>query len=141
MLPLHPRTRALARQAGIVLPDGVDGPLKVIEPVGYLDMVRLEQAAALILTDSGGVQKEAFFHQVPCVTLRAQTEWVELVDAGWNRLCPLEQGSQAIVAAALAQLGSRGEPVEPYGSGNAAGLIVQTLSGPAPNSPVLTGLR
>ncbi|MGH1359545.1 MAG: non-hydrolyzing UDP-N-acetylglucosamine 2-epimerase [Burkholderiaceae bacterium] len=127
VLPLHPRTRALALAAGIALPPDATAPLIITEPVGYLDMVRLEQAAALILTDSGGVQKEAFFHQVPCLTLRPETEWVELVDSGWNRLSPLSNGSEAVVSAALAQLGRTGQPVQPYGDGNAADLIVHSL--------------
>ncbi len=81
VLPLHPRTRAAALQAG----EDFAG-LLVIAPVGFLDMHRLLQGAALVLTDSGGVQKEAYFHRVPCITLRDETEWVETVEAGWNRL-------------------------------------------------------
>ena len=133
VLPLHPRTRGLATAAGIALPApdaqaGRASGLIITEPLGYLDMVRLEQAAALIMTDSGGVQKEAFFHAVPCLTLRTETEWVELVDSGWNRLSPLRDGSAACLAAALAQLGSKGQPVQPYGQGDAARRIVATLS-------------
>lgn len=82
ILPLHPRTRKRLQEFGLSLPASV----KVIEPVGYLDMIMLEKHAALIATDSGGVQKEAYFHKVPCITLRDETEWVELVDAGANRL-------------------------------------------------------
>ncbi|HLO77814.1 MAG TPA: UDP-N-acetylglucosamine 2-epimerase, partial [Magnetospirillum sp.] len=81
ILPLHPRTRAAAQRFGLSL----DG-LRIIDPVGYLDMARLLDACALVLTDSGGVQKEAYFHRKPCVTLRGETEWVETVEAGWNRL-------------------------------------------------------
>ena len=82
--PLHPRTRAVLQQAGRL--DGLTRRATLINPVGYLDMVQLEKYAALIATDSGGVQKEAYFHRVPCVTLRDETEWGETLAAGWNRL-------------------------------------------------------
>jgi UDP-GlcNAc3NAcA epimerase len=81
VLPLHPRTRAAMREAGETMTG-----LRVVAPVGFLDMHCLLQGAALVMTDSGGVQKEAYFHRVPCITLRDQTEWVETVEAGWNRL-------------------------------------------------------
>jgi UDP-GlcNAc3NAcA epimerase len=81
VLPLHPRTREAAARARL----GLDG-LTVTEPLGFLDMHRLLAGAACVFTDSGGVQKEAYFHRVPCVTLRGETEWVETVEAGWNRL-------------------------------------------------------
>ncbi|MCC7428365.1 MAG: UDP-N-acetylglucosamine 2-epimerase (non-hydrolyzing) [Alphaproteobacteria bacterium] len=81
VLPLHPRTEKMARAHGLSL-----DPLRVIAPVGYLDMARLLSACRMVFTDSGGVQKEAYFHRKPCVTLRGETEWVETVAAGWNRL-------------------------------------------------------
>ena len=81
VLPLHPRTRAAIEREGIQ-----PRATQMIEPVGYLDMVALERHAAVIATDSGGVQKEAYLHGVPCVTLRDETEWVELVELRWNRL-------------------------------------------------------
>lgn len=79
--PTHPRTRRLIDKTG-TRPKGVH----LIEPLGYLDMVWLVHHAAAIYTDSGGLQKEAYFHRVPCVTLRSETEWVETIEAGWNRL-------------------------------------------------------
>jgi len=120
--PLHPRTRALLDAHGIALQG-----LMLSGPVGYLDMVRLERNAVLIATDSGGVQKEAFFHGVPCVTLRDETEWEELVAAGWNRLAP-PHDAEAVHATLLAALGTRGAPVQPYGKGDAARRIVERLA-------------
>jgi UDP-GlcNAc3NAcA epimerase len=96
-----------------------------IDPVGYLDMVALETSAAVIATDSGGVQKEAYFHGVPCVTLRDETEWSELVEAGWNRLAV--PGSSDVLNVILASVGSRGRDIRPYGEGRAAELIVEKL--------------
>lgn len=83
VLPLHPRTRL--KIAGLNGPDLLDG-LTVLDPLPYLEMQRLQMDAQLILTDSGGMQKEAYFHGVPCITLRDETEWVETVEAGWNQL-------------------------------------------------------
>lgn len=81
VLPLHPRTQKAVTDSGLCL----DG-LVAIPPVGYLDMHRLLSGAIAVYTDSGGLQKEAYFHGVPCVTLREETEWVETVEYGWNRL-------------------------------------------------------
>ena len=81
VLPLHPRTRRVVEGADLSL----DG-LTVVPPCGYLDMHRLLQGATTVYTDSGGLQKEAYFHRTPCVTLRGETEWLETVENGWNRL-------------------------------------------------------
>jgi UDP-GlcNAc3NAcA epimerase len=83
VLPLHPRTAKAAANVGL---DPALPGVHLIEPVGYLDMSRLLHDAAIVLTDSGGVQKEAYFHRVPCVTLRDETEWLETIECGWNRL-------------------------------------------------------
>ena len=124
--PMHPRTRAALRAAGTF--DDLAAKITVIDPVGYLDMVQLEKFAALIATDSGGVQKEAFFYRVPCVTLRDETEWVELVDSGWNRLAP-PHDEPSVTRAILSALGSRGQEVQPYGDGSAARAIAGVLGG------------
>jgi UDP-N-acetylglucosamine 2-epimerase len=83
VFPIHPRTKKMIEYFG--LNNLLDGIL-VIEPVGYLDMIKLEKNAKAILTDSGGVQKEAFWLKVPCITLRDETEWLETVKCGWNRI-------------------------------------------------------
>jgi UDP-GlcNAc3NAcA epimerase len=122
--PLHPRTRAALAGVGLLGPLGAK--VEIVEPLGYLDMVAAERNAAVIATDSGGVQKEAFFHQVPCVTLRDETEWVELVEAGWNRLvAPVD--ATKIAGTILASIGHRGDPIRPYGDGHAARKIVDCL--------------
>lgn len=123
VLPMHPRTRAKLAGYGIALAANI----RVIDPVGYLDMVMLEKNAQVIATDSGGMQKEAFFYQVPCLTLRDETEWVELVELGWNRvLSPVD--ADEITATIRAQVGVRGRDARPYGDGNAAEIIVRALT-------------
>lgn len=109
VLPLHPRTRNVIASAGIDLND-----LSVIAPVGYLDMAKLLSGAAEVYTDSGGLQKEAYFHRVPCTTLRDETEWTETVTHGWNRLW---KGSER---------GPRSE-IDEYGNGRAAFAIMELV--------------
>jgi len=115
--PVHPRTRA-------ALGDGqAPGNVRMVEPFGYLDMLAAERSAAAILTDSGGVQKEAFILGVPCVTLRDETEWVETVEAGWNRLAGADTDK-------IVQMATEAPPRERpslYGDGRAAERIVALL--------------
>lgn len=125
--PLHPRTRRVLEAAGI--PEAWLKRLGIVNPVGYMDMTSLEKHAGVVVTDSGGVQKEAFFHQVPCVTLRTETEWVELVALGWNRLTPPISPAQ-ISETVLSSLGQKGCPGSPYGSGDSAARIVAALRTP-----------
>jgi UDP-GlcNAc3NAcA epimerase len=122
LLPIHPRTRAVLEQAPVAVPEGVI----VIDPVGYLAMIALEREARVIATDSGGVQKEAFLAGVPCVTLRSETEWVETIDAGWNRLAPNPADLAPALAAATAFDRGTSRPAL-YGDGHAASHIVEAL--------------
>ncbi len=128
VVPLHPRTRAALARAGVL--DRFCRALTLIDPLGYLDMVMLERFAGVIATDSGGVQKEAFFYEVPCVILRNETEWVELVELGWGRLQPPD--SPAAVAAAIgAALHTRGQAAAPYGDAQAGVRIATVLEASA----------
>jgi len=122
VFPAHPRTRSALTSFGVSVPANV----KLIEPVGYLDMLLLEKHARLILTDSGGVQKEAYFFSVPCVTLRDETEWVETVEAGWNVVVGTDP--QRVVAA-VRDLCPSGPPPTVFGDGQASEWIVKTVSG------------
>jgi UDP-N-acetylglucosamine 2-epimerase (non-hydrolysing)/UDP-GlcNAc3NAcA epimerase len=121
VLPLHPRTRERLQAAGLM--ERLGG-VRVVPPLGYLDFLKLARHARAVLTDSGGVQKEAYLLGVPCVTLRDTTEWVETVDAGWNTLVDLDRD------AALAALERRpsGERPELYGGGHAAERVCDVLS-------------
>lgn len=125
VLPLHPRTQKAVRNQP-KLEDDCQG-IRILDPVGYLDMAMLEMNARLIATDSGGVQKEAFFYRVPCVTFRHETEWQELIELGWNRLAPPRNADLVAsrIYEALADTGGREE--NPYGDGHAADRIVQVL--------------
>lgn len=127
LLPLHPRTRVKQAEYGQNVPRIKN--LLLMEPVGYLEMLGLEAGASLIITDSGGVQKEAFFQGVPCLTIRKETEWVELVEMGWNRL--VEAEPEAILASACAWLSQPPGPrpaLTPYGDGKAAQRVAASLA-------------
>ena len=124
VLPLHPRTRKALDQAGLL--EFATERLRICEPLGYLDMTRLESGARVIATDSGGVQKEAFFHRVPCVTIRPETEWVELVDLGWNVICPPQSTDLShVIQTAIPPVATEHEP---YGDGSAALKIASCLA-------------
>jgi len=121
VFPLHPRTKKALEKADLF--GLANEKLKLIDPVGYFDMIRLEGGAKVILTDSGGVQKEAYLFSVPCVTLRDETEWRELVENGFNRLSPPD-----CLEAFHAALDS--EPnwsLSLYGGGDAASRILSVL--------------
>jgi UDP-N-acetylglucosamine 2-epimerase len=121
LFPAHPRTRKRIAEFGLSLPS----PIALVEPLGYFDMLRAERGASTIFTDSGGVQREAYYGGIPCVTLRDRTEWQNTVDAGWNRLTGADT---ARIAHALA------EPPHPpaerpplFGDGDAAGHTLDVL--------------
>lgn len=123
-LPLHPRTNAKIKSFGLesILESAEN--IRIVEPISYLEMLLLEKNAQAIVTDSGGVQKEAYFAKVPCITLRDQTEWVETIETGWNQLVnPLKEN----LADKLANL-DKGQAIDDlYGDGKAANKIVSIL--------------
>jgi UDP-GlcNAc3NAcA epimerase len=125
VLPIHPRTAAVIRRH---VPEDALHSIAIVEPAGFLDMMKLEAGARVIATDSGGVQKEAYFHSVPCVTIREETEWVETVESSWNVLSPAN--ADAIVANVRRMAGfDRGSPRPAfYGDGHAADKIVACLA-------------
>jgi UDP-GlcNAc3NAcA epimerase len=125
VLPIHPRTRRVLNDSGIG--SEISRFIRLIEPVGYMDMLKLEKNARLIATDSGGVQKEAYFHGVPCVTFREQTEWVELIELGWNRLVPPVSAATVISGLCAGLTSTPRSTQTPYGDGHAAERIGEVL--------------
>ena len=123
VLPVHPRTENRLKE--YELWERVTDDIQVVDPVGYLDFVRLLDGARLVATDSGGVQKEAFFLDTPCVTLREETEWVETVESGWNVLVGAERSA---IESEIEFASQPDTKPDPYGDGTAAQSIVQALS-------------
>jgi UDP-GlcNAc3NAcA epimerase len=121
VLPLHPRTRARLEAADLL--DRLAAGVRVVPPLGYLEFAALLANARAVLTDSGGVQKEAYLAGVRCVTLRSTTEWTETVDAGWNALVDLD--AEAAAAALARPLPSERPPL--YGDGRAGERVVEAL--------------
>lgn len=120
VLPLHPRTLKIILKIGLAKKIK---NLNITKPLSFLDMVVLEKNAKVIITDSDGVQKEAYFHLVPCVTLRDETEWIETVNAGWNSIA----GSKTDEIIKAVKNAKKGIPIDEYGIGKASEKIVKIL--------------
>ncbi len=118
IFPIHPRTLKALKKFGIP----VESHVHLLGPVGYLEMLALENKCSFIVTDSGGVQKEAYFYRKPCITLRDTTEWGELVDTGWNVLAGTDPDR---ILQALHQMPQHGMDVELYGKGDTAEIIIR----------------
>ncbi|MCK5844400.1 MAG: UDP-N-acetylglucosamine 2-epimerase (non-hydrolyzing) [Victivallales bacterium] len=123
LYPMHPRTKSFIEKYALALSERV----RTVEPVGYLEMLLLERSAKLILTDSGGIQKEAFFYEVPCVTMRDETEWLETLELGWNKLVGASRSDILSAVAYFAANPPMKTDVKPYGDGAAAAKIVERL--------------
>lgn len=121
VFPVHPRTCKVLEEMSIQMPTNVH----MCTPVGYLDMIQLEREAQLILTDSGGIQKEAYFFRVPCVTLREETEWIETVETGWNALAGADENR---ILKAVHDLVAPTVHPDFFGNGDAASIILRLLS-------------
>jgi len=126
VLPLHPRTRKRLAE----MDPRTTESIRITEPQGYLDMLRLEEGAICILTDSGGMQKEAYYLHTPCVTLRDETEWVETVELGWNEVSGTEPERIVSAVGRVRAIDGRPHP-SLYGDGYAARRIASILSGGA----------
>jgi UDP-N-acetylglucosamine 2-epimerase (non-hydrolysing) len=122
IFPCHPRTEKLLRQFGLW--EELMEKVRVIKPVGYLEMLVLEKNARMILTDSGGVQKEAYLLGVPCITLREETEWVETVEDGWNVLAGADKDKIVALAREFRPAGGQRDV---FGHGDASRNVVQRI--------------
>lgn len=121
IIPLHPRTKKILMAENIAIGEKI----KIIDPVGYLDMISLQKNANLIASDSGGIQKEAFFYKVPCITLRDETEWIETVEAGMNKIVSADK-NKILKALSLVEFTDI-KHNNPYGDGNSSYKIVKIL--------------
>jgi len=120
VLPLHPRTKKFIEEYGLNFAEDI----KVIEPVGYLEMLMLEGNSQKIVTDSGGVQKEAYFMSKPCITMRDETEWVETVDVGWNVVVGTDK---AKILESIKNFNPKNEQPYIFGDGKASEKIVELI--------------
>jgi len=125
---VHPRTRARLEAAGEM--EGLEPRgIRAVDPLGYLDITRLVRAARAVVTDSGGLQKEAFLASVPCITMREETEWVETVETGWNRLVGLDADAAAAALEELPKPDGEGSPAaELYGGGKAGERVSDAIA-------------
>lgn len=121
VMPLHPRTKACLKKYNI------EPKFKVREPVGYLEMVFLLQNCNIVMTDSGGLQKEAYFFEKPCITLRDETEWVELLDNGVNQLCPPLIKDKIVSSFESMSKSNCNYNLDLYGNGSASKSIINAL--------------
>lgn len=121
VFPVHPRTFSCINRYGL---DSYLQNLVLIKPLAYLDMVALEQSAQVILTDSGGVQKEAFFYGIPCITMREETEWVETVELGWNQVVGADAKK---IYTAFLQVKKGKTDYFPYGDGRTSQRIINSI--------------
>jgi UDP-GlcNAc3NAcA epimerase len=122
IFPAHPRTIRFLKQHGLL--DSLPGEVRLIEPLGYIDMVKLMAHARKIVTDSGGVQKEAYLLRVPCITLRENTEWTETVESGWNLLVGTDPGK---IHGAILTFDPQSPTGDLYGKGDASRKITSVL--------------
>ena len=123
VLPLHPRTKAKISQYKL---ESCLEDIYVLDPIPYLEMQRLQMSAKVILTDSGGMQKEAYFHRVPCVTLRDETEWIETVETGWNQLVGVDEN--AIVRTAKIIKPTTTTQTSIFGDGYAVEKVIKAIA-------------
>lgn len=127
IVPLHPRTRNIIKNNANLFAFINDSNIKIIEPLAYLDMIMAMKHAKIIMTDSGGVQKEAYFLKTPCITLRTETEWIETVESGWNMLCKCSI-DHIIKSVNIMNNKEKAAHDNYYGDGNAAIYIADDIS-------------
>ncbi len=121
--PAHPRTKSYLEKYNLKFSEKV----KILPPMSYFEMIMAEKSAKLILTDSGGIQKEAFFYETPCVTMRDETEWTETIEMGWNVIVGADYNKIVEAVDSFAKCKPEYPKTKPYGDGNASGKIVRHL--------------